>query len=84
MIQFDRSDAYDLGNVQVITKPLTGFFENFMAARENAKLNDQSQSRELILKDLWDPIVEELNDAFPGQAPVLAWRPRHLEDLPHR
>jgi|DEB0MinimDraft_6_1074348.scaffolds.fasta_scaffold00171_3 hypothetical protein len=70
MIQFDRSDAYDLGNVQVITKPLTGFAENFAAARENAKLNDQSQSRELILKELWDPIVEELNDAFPGQAPV--------------
>ena len=70
MIQFDRSNAYDLGNVQVITKPLTGFAENFIAARENAKLNDQSQSRELILKELWDPIVEELNDAFPGQAPV--------------
>jgi len=67
MIQFDRSDAYDLGNTPVISKPLTGFSENFFAARENLKLNDQSQSKDLILKELWGPIVEDLNEAFPNQ-----------------
>ena len=67
MIQFDRSDAYDLGTVPGISKPLTGFAENFFASRENLRLNDQSQSKDAILKDLWGPIVEDLNEAFPNQ-----------------
>ena len=67
MIQFDREDAYDLGTTPGISKPVTGFAENFFAARENTKLNDQSQSKDKILKDLWDPIVDELNEAFPNQ-----------------
>ena len=67
MIQFDRTDAYDLGDVPTISEPVTGFAENFFAARENMKLNDQSQSRDKILKDLWDPIVDELNETYPNQ-----------------
>lgn len=67
MIQFDRTDAYDLGDVPTISEPVTGFAENFFAARESMKLNDQSQSRDKILKDLWDPIVDELNETYPNQ-----------------
>ena len=67
MIQFDREDAYDLGTTPGISKPVTGYAENFFAARENLKLNDQSQSKDKILQDLWGPIVEDLNEAFPNQ-----------------
>ena len=67
MIEFDREDAYDLGTTPGISKPLTGFAENFFATRENLRLNDQSQSKDKILKDLWGPIVEDLNEAFPNQ-----------------
>lgn len=67
MIQFDRTDAYDLGDVPTITEPLTGFAENFFAARESMKLNDQSQSRDKILRELWGPIVEQLNETYPNQ-----------------
>jgi len=67
MIEFDRADAYDLGTTPGISKPVTGFAENFFASRENLRLNDQSQSKDAILKDLWGPIVEDLNEAFPNQ-----------------
>ena len=67
MIQFDRSDVYDLGNVPTISEPVPDFAANFFAARENMKLNDQSQSKDKILKELWGPIVEELNETFPNQ-----------------
>ena len=67
MIQFDRSDVYDLGNVPTISEPVPDFAANFLAARESMKLNDQSQSRDKILKELWGPIVEELNETFPNQ-----------------
>ena len=67
MIEFDRADAYDLGTTPGISKPLSGFAENFFASRENLRLNDQSQSKDKILKDLWGPIVEDLNEAFPNQ-----------------
>ena len=67
MIQFDRSDVYDLGNVPTISEPVPDFAANFFAARESMKLNDQSQSRDKILKELWGPIVEELNETFPNQ-----------------
>lgn len=67
MIEFDRADAYDLGTTPGISKPVTGFAENFFATRENLRLNDQSQSKDKILKDLWGPIVEDLNEAFPNQ-----------------
>lgn len=67
MIQFDRSDAYDFPGVRFISEPITGFAENFFAARENLRLNDQSQSRQKILNDLWTPIHEEMVELFPGQ-----------------
>ena len=67
MIQFDRSDAYDFPGVRFISEPVTGFAENFFAARENLRLNDQSQSRQKILGDLWTPIHEEMVELFPGQ-----------------
>jgi hypothetical protein len=68
MIQFDRSDVYDLrpGTV-LISEPVSDFAENFFAAQDNMRLNDQSQSKELILKDLWTPIVEEMRETFPNQ-----------------
>lgn len=67
MIQFDRSDVYDLGNVPTISEPVPSFAANFFAARESMKLNDQSQSKDKILQELWGPIVEELNETFPNQ-----------------
>ncbi len=67
MIQFDRSDAYDFPGVRFISEPVTGYAENFFAARENLRLNDQSQSRQKILGDLWTPIHEEMVELFPGQ-----------------
>ena len=67
MIQFDRSDVYDFPGMVGISEPVSGFAENFFAARDNMRLNDQSQSKELILKDLWTPIVEEMREAFPNQ-----------------
>jgi hypothetical protein len=68
MIQFDRSDVYDLrpGTV-LISEPVSDFAENFFAAQDNMRLNDQSQSKERILKDLWTPIVEEMRETFPNQ-----------------
>jgi hypothetical protein len=68
MIQFDRSDVYDLrpGTV-LISEPVSDFAENFFAAQDNMRLNDQSQSRDRILKDLWTPIVEEMRETFPNQ-----------------
>jgi len=67
MIQFDRSDVYDFPGMVGISEPVSGFAENFFAARDNMRLNDQSQSKDLILKDLWTPIVEEMREAFPNQ-----------------
>ena len=67
MIQFDRSDAYDFPGVRFISEPVTGFAENFFAARENLRLNDQSQSRQKILGDLWTPIYEDMVELFPGE-----------------
>mgnify|MGYP003131905110 CR=1 FL=1 len=67
MIQFDRSDVYDLGNVPTISEPVPTFAANFFAARESMKLNDQSQSKDKILQELWGPIVDELNETFPNQ-----------------
>jgi hypothetical protein len=67
MIQFDRSDAYDFPGMVGISEPVSDFAENFFAAQDNMRLNDQSQSKELILKDLWTPIVEEMRETFPNQ-----------------
>ena len=67
MIQFDRSDAYDFPGVRFISEPVTGFAENFFAAKENLRLNDQSQSRQKILGDLWTPIYEDMVELFPGE-----------------
>ena len=67
MIQFDRSDVYDFPGMVGISEPVSDFAENFFAAQDNMRLNDQSQSKELILKDLWTPIVEEMRETFPNQ-----------------
>ena len=67
MIQFDRSDVYDFPGMVGISEPVSGFAENFFAARDNMRLNDQSQSKQNILADLWTPIVEEMREAFPNQ-----------------
>lgn len=67
MIQFDRSDVYDFPGMVGISEPVSGYAENFFAARDNMRLNDQSQSKQNILADLWTPIVEEMREAFPNQ-----------------
>ncbi len=66
MIQFDRSDAYDFPGMVGISEPVSDFAEKFFAAQVNMRLNDQSQSKELILKDLWTPIVEVMRRTLPN------------------
>ena len=67
MIQFDKPNKLTLRDLQGLSKPVTRFEENFSAARKKSQYLDQSQSRDRILQDLWDPIVEELSELFPNE-----------------
>ena len=67
MIEFDSPDVYDFSGQKPLSKSQTGFAENFNAAKENFYLNEQSQSKGNVLKRVWGPIVEELNQEFPNQ-----------------
>ena len=67
MIQFDKPNKLTLRDLQGLSKPVTRFEENYSAARKKSQYLDQSQSRDRILQDLWDPIVEELSELFPNE-----------------
>jgi len=67
MIQFDKPEKLTLRDLQGLSKPVTRFEENYSAARKKSQYLDQSQSRDRILQDLWDPIVEELSELFPNE-----------------
>lgn len=62
MLQFDRPDYLKLNPDQVLSKPVAEMSEVISAARKNARFNDQSQSSAVILKDIWEPVVDEIND----------------------
>ena len=64
MIQFDKPNKLTLRDLQGLSKPVTRFEENYSAARKKSQYLDQSQSRDRILQDLWDPIVEELSELY--------------------
>ena len=67
MIQFDKPDKLTLRDLQGLSRPVTRFVENFNAATRKAQYLDQSQSRDRILQDIWDPIVEEVSELFPNE-----------------
>ena len=67
MIQFDKPEKLTLRDLQGLSKPVTRFEENYSAARKKSQYLDQSQSRDRILQDLWDPIVEEVSELFPNE-----------------
>ncbi len=67
MIQFDKPNKLTLRDLQGLSKPITRFEENYNAARKKSQYLDQSQSRDRILQDLWDPIVEEVSELFPNE-----------------
>ena len=67
MIQFDKPKKLTLRDLQGLSKPVTRFEENYSAARKKSQYLDQSQSRDRILQDLWDPIVEEVSELFPNE-----------------
>tara|TARA_B100000424_G_C22944950_1_gene502880 strand:+ start:787 stop:4482 length:3696 start_codon:yes stop_codon:yes gene_type:complete len=67
MIQFDKPQKLSFRDLQGLSKPVTRFEENYSAARKKSQYLDQSQSRDRILKDLWDPIVEEISELFPNE-----------------
>lgn len=67
MIQFDKPNKLTLRDLQGLSKPVTRYEENYNAARKKSQYLDQSQSRDRILQDLWDPIVEEVSELFPNE-----------------
>ncbi len=62
MIDFGRSKAYDFTGVEFLSKPITGFLENYHAAARDVVANDITMQRENHLKQIWGPITEELKD----------------------
>jgi predicted kinase len=62
MIDFGRSKAYDFAGVEFLSKPITGFLENYHAAARDVVANDITMQRENHLKEIWGPITEELKD----------------------
>ena len=62
MIDFGRSKAYDFTGVEFLSKPITGFLENYHAAARDVVANDITMQRENHLKEIWGPITEELKD----------------------
>lgn len=67
MIQFDKPQKLSFRDLQGLSKPVTRFQENYNSARKKSQYLDQSQSKDRILKDLWDPIVEEISELFPNE-----------------
>lgn len=62
MIDFGRSKAYDFTGVEFLSKPITGYLENYHAAARDVVANDITMQRENHLKEIWGPITEELKD----------------------
>ena len=67
MIQFDKPTGLDTKGLRALSKPVTGFAQNFYAAEKKFRYNDQSQSEGRILQELWGPIVDELREIYPEE-----------------
>lgn len=59
--QYKKPDPLDVAPVPLQTQKPTGFAENFDAARLSMTMNDTSISEYNALEQVWQPIVDELN-----------------------
>ena len=67
MIQFDKPTGLDTKALRGLSKPVTGYAQNFQAAVDKFRYNDQSQSEGRILQELWGPIVDQVNELYPEE-----------------
>ena len=58
---FREPQPLDLDPSQALTEGLGDWQENIRSAYEMARSNDQSFSEGTVLRDQWQPIIEEIN-----------------------
>ena len=61
-IFFDKIDPLDFPAQNGVMKAEPGFAENFYAAARKAYATDMSVSEGAMLKEQWQPIVDEVNE----------------------